>query len=139
VEGREESEEDIPMTSPPSEKAPRPGKNARTAARPGFGERPGPKAPRTGDKRRAGPPSAQDFDMTRLFIGVGRQAGVRPADLVGAIAGEAGVEGRRIGSIEIGDNYSLVEVPEPLADQIVAALRQATLRGKKVQVRRDKA
>ncbi|WP_235216807.1 DbpA RNA binding domain-containing protein [Archangium violaceum] len=77
--------------------------------------------------------------MARLFIGVGRHAGVRPADLVGAIAGEAGVEGRRIGAIEIGDNYSLVEVPEPLADQIVAALRQATLRGKKVQVRRDRA
>ena len=107
----------------------------RAAARPGSGERPGPKAPR-GEKRRAGP--SQDFDMARLFIGVGRQAGVRPADLVGAIAGEAGVEGRRIGAIEIGDNYSLVEVPEPLTEKIIAALRQATLRGKKVQVRRDR-
>ncbi|WNG58702.1 DEAD/DEAH box helicase [Archangium gephyra] len=139
AEGREEAEEEIPLVPPPTERAPRPGKNARAAARPGVGERPGPgpKEPR-GDKRRAGPPS-QEFDMARLFIGVGRHAGVRPADLVGAIAGEAGVEGRRIGAIEIGDNYSLVEVPEPLADQIVAALRQATLRGKKVQVRRDRA
>jgi ATP-dependent RNA helicase DeaD len=139
AEGRDEAEQDIPALPPPSEKPSKPGKNARAAARPGFGDRPGPgpKGPR-GDKRRAGPPS-QEFDMARLFIGVGRQAGVRPADLVGAIAGEAGVEGRRIGAIEIGDNYSLVEVPEPLADQIVTALRSATLRGKKVQVRRDKA
>jgi len=136
VEGQDEADEEIPTQAPPSEKGPRPGKNARAAARPGMGERPGPRAPR-GDKQRAGP--SPEFDMARLFIGVGRQAGVRPADLVGAIAGEAGVEGRRIGAIEIGDNYSLVEVPEPLADQIVTALRSATLRGKKVQVRRDKA
>ncbi len=139
VDGRDNEEEEIPTAPPPSEKRGHPGKNARAAARPGFGERPGPgtKGPR-GDKRRASPPS-ENFDMARLFIGVGRHAGVRPADLVGAIAGEAGVEGRRIGAIEIGDNYSLVEVPEPLADQIVTALRSATLRGKKVQVRRDKA
>jgi ATP-dependent RNA helicase DeaD len=77
--------------------------------------------------------------MARLFIGVGRRAGVRPADLVGAIAGEAGVEGKRIGAIQIGDEFSLVEVPEPMADQIITALRQTTLRGKKVPVRRDRA
>ncbi|WNG48258.1 DEAD/DEAH box helicase [Archangium minus] len=133
VEGQEEEEEDIPTLPPPTQKPPRPGKNARMAERAGPRERPG--GP-PGTKRRSGPP--QDFDMARLFIGVGRHAGVRPADLVGAIAGEAGVEGRRIGAIEIGDNYSLVEVPEPLAEQIISALRQATLRGKKVQVRRDR-
>jgi ATP-dependent RNA helicase DeaD len=76
--------------------------------------------------------------MARLFIGAGRNAGIRPADLVGAIAGEAGVEGKRIGAIEIGDAYSLVEVPESSAEQVIVALRQATLRGKKVPVRRDR-
>jgi ATP-dependent RNA helicase DeaD len=141
VEGQGQEEEDIPLVPPSSDKAPRPGKpgkDTRMAERAGkAGERPGPEGAPRGPKRRPGPPS-QDFEMARLFIGVGRQAGVRPADLVGAIAGEAGVEGRRIGAIEIGDNYSLVEVPEPLADQIIAAMRQATLRGKKVQVRRDR-
>ncbi|PTL75957.1 heavy metal transporter [Vitiosangium sp. GDMCC 1.1324] len=137
VEGQEH-EEEIPMMPPPSEKPARPGKNARMAERAERfrpGERPAPGAQK-GPKRRTGP--SQDFDMARIFIGVGRQAGVRPADLVGAIAGEAGVEGRRIGAIDIGDNYSLVEVPESLADQIISALKQATLRGKKVQVRRDR-
>jgi ATP-dependent RNA helicase DeaD len=76
--------------------------------------------------------------MARLFIGAGRGAGLRPGDLVGAITGEAGVEGKRLGSIEIGDNYSLVEVPESQAEQIITALRQTTLRGKKVLVRRDR-
>ena len=77
-------------------------------------------------------------DTARLFIGAGRRAGIRPGDLVGAITGEAGVPSRSLGAIEVADNYSLVEVPESLADDIVAAMRKALLRGQKVAVRRDK-
>ena len=76
--------------------------------------------------------------VVRLWIGAGRQAGIRPADLVGAIAGEAGVPSKAIGAIEIAERFSLVEVPDDLADNIVAALKQATLRGQKVTVRRDR-
>jgi ATP-dependent RNA helicase DeaD len=57
---------------------------------------------------------------------------------VGAIAGEAGMESSQIGAIQIADAFSLVEVPEPFAERIITALRQATLRGKKVLVRRDR-
>jgi ATP-dependent RNA helicase DeaD len=137
VEGHDEEEEDIPLVPPPTARParpPHPGKDARAAARFGGKERPG--AEPRGPKRRPGP--SEDFDMARLFIGVGRNAGVRPADLVGAIAGEAGVEGKRIGAIQIGDTHSLVEVPESMADQIITALKQTTLRGKKVPVRRDR-
>jgi len=49
-------------------------------------------------------------DYVRLFVGLGRHAGVRPADLVGAIANEAGVKGDAIGAIEIADRFSMVEV-----------------------------
>ena len=49
--------------------------------------------------------------------------GVRPGDLVGAIANEAGVPSRVIGAIEIPDGFSLVEVPEGNADRIIVALR----------------
>jgi len=76
--------------------------------------------------------------MIRLFIGAGRQAGIRPADLVGAIANEAGIRSRDIGGIEIADRFSLIEVPAHLADGVIAAMRKATLRGQKVQVRRDR-
>jgi ATP-dependent RNA helicase DeaD len=76
--------------------------------------------------------------MTRLYIGAGRMAGIRPGDLVGAIAGEAGVESRVIGSIEIADKFSIVEVEEELAPAIIAALRNTKIRGRKVAVNRDR-
>ena len=76
--------------------------------------------------------------MVRLFLGAGRKAGIRPGDLVGAITGEAGVTSRSVGAIEIADNFSLVEVPESLADDIIAALRATQIRGKKVPVRRER-
>jgi ATP-dependent RNA helicase DeaD len=83
--------------------------------------------------------AAQSGDgVTRIFIGAGRDAGIRPADLVGAITGEAGITSRQLGAIEIADRFSLVEVPRDRADHIVAAMKKATLRGKKVQVRRDR-
>ncbi len=77
-------------------------------------------------------------EMAKIFVGAGRNAGVRPQDLVGAIANEAGVSGSLIGAIEITDRFSIVEVPEQVADQVVKALGKSSLRGKKVQVRRDR-
>jgi ATP-dependent RNA helicase DeaD len=74
----------------------------------------------------------------RLFIGAGRRTGIRAADLVGAITGEAKVPSKALGAIQIADNYSLVEVPAELADGIVAAMKKATLRGQKVTIRRDR-
>ena len=77
-------------------------------------------------------------DMTRLFVGAGRRAGIRPGDLVGAITGEAGIDSREIGAIEISDGFSLVEVPEARAQDIIAALKATKLRGAKVAVRRER-
>jgi ATP-dependent RNA helicase DeaD len=74
----------------------------------------------------------------RIFVSAGRRAGVRPGDLVGAITGEAGIESRSIGAIEIADGFSLVEVPEEMADKIITALRATKIRGLKPTVRRDR-
>ena len=76
--------------------------------------------------------------MTRLFIGAGRAAGVRPQDLVGAITGEAGLTGRAGRRIEIADRFSLVEVPEDARRGVIAALRATKIKGKKVTVRRER-
>ena len=76
--------------------------------------------------------------VTRLFIGVGRSAGVRPKDLVGAITGESGIRGSQIGSIQISERFSLVEVSDHVADQVMQALRNGKIKGKKVKVRTDR-
>jgi ATP-dependent RNA helicase DeaD len=77
--------------------------------------------------------------VTRLYVALGRKAGVRPGDLVGAIANEAGIDSADIGAIEIADRFSLVEVPDRSADEIIRALRGTTIRGKRVMARRDRA
>ncbi|MCW2933159.1 MAG: ATP-independent helicase, partial [Actinomycetia bacterium] len=75
---------------------------------------------------------------TRLFVGTGRSSGVRPQDLVGAITGKSYLSGRDIGAIEIADRFSLVEVPESAADDVVAALRRAGIKGRSTTVRRER-
>ena len=60
--------------------------------------------------------------VARLYIGAGRKAKVRPGDLVGAIANEAGIDAGDIGAVRITDRFSLVEVPEEIADDVIAAL-----------------
>lgn len=155
----ERDEREIPSPTAPPARRPREegagrgedrpvkGRAARWAERgaPGWADRlqgdsaDGP-AHETGERgeRPSRPRPRRHGDNVRLFIGAGRQAGIRPGDLVGAITGEAGVENRDLGSIEIADKFSLIEVPEALADQIIAAMKQTTLRGKKVTVRRER-
>ncbi|NVJ24454.1 DEAD/DEAH box helicase, partial [Myxococcus sp. AM011] len=130
-EGRAKEEEEIPATAPMTER------KERTSRPGGPSSGPGSRPARTerGPKRPAGPPS---WDTTRLWIGAGRVAGMRPADLVGAIAGEAGLDSSQIGAIQITDAFSLVEVPEPDANRVIAALKAATIRGRKVVVRKDR-
>ncbi|MEO8695893.1 MAG: helicase-related protein, partial [Acidimicrobiales bacterium] len=77
-------------------------------------------------------------DMTRVFIGAGRVAGIRPQDLVGAIAGETALSGRDIGAIEIADRFSLVEIPAASVDDVIAALKATRIKGKKPTIRRER-
>jgi ATP-dependent RNA helicase DeaD len=72
--------------------------------------------------------------MVRLVMNLGREAGVRPGDIVGAIANEAGVPGRAIGAIDIYDRVAFVEVPADDRDRVVEALRNTTIKGRKLQV-----
>ncbi len=65
--------------------------------------------------------------------------GLRPGDLVGAIANEAGVPGSVVGAIQLFDDFALVDVQGNLADSIEHALRNATIRGQKLPVRRERS
>lgn len=117
--GAATDEEEIPQIA---ERAARDGKDRRDTG--GRRERRGNRSPAPG--------------MTRLFFGVGRGSGIRPQDLVGAIAGESRLSGRDIGAIEIADRFSLVEVPEAAADDVINALRRSTIKGRKATVRRER-
>jgi ATP-dependent RNA helicase DeaD len=74
----------------------------------------------------------------RIFVGMGRRRGLRPGDLVGAIVNEAGIAASSIGAIEIADQFALVEIAENHVDRVIKALSRATLKGRKVGVRRAK-
>ena len=128
----------IDVTKPSADR----GRPERGFERRPAGRREFPAAPREGGAGRLVDKPQRHIDadgrVVRLFVGAGRIAGVRPGDLVGAITGEAGIDSRSLGSIEIGDRFSLVEVPEALADQIITAMKAATIRGKKVQFRRER-
>jgi ATP-dependent RNA helicase DeaD len=69
-----------------------------------------------------------------LFVATGSQWGVRPGDLVGAIANEAGIEGRQIGRITILDRKSFVGLPREIAERILANFDTLDIRGVPVKL-----
>lgn len=93
------------------------------------GGRGGDRDSRGGDRQKRNDPG-----MIRLFVSVGRKDRVQPRDIVGAIAGEAGIPGRVIGSIDIFDAYSFVDVPERDARRVVEAMSGNTIKGKPVNI-----
>jgi ATP-dependent RNA helicase DeaD len=130
-----EDEAEIPTAAVRPERASRPRSDGPggVARKPAFernlqerGERP------------ARPPRAQSA-TGKIYIGGGRKLKIRPGDLVGAIANEAGLSGTEIGPITIFDRHSIVEVPESATESVIAALGKSTIKGKKLQVRRDRS
>jgi ATP-dependent RNA helicase DeaD len=83
-----------------------------------------------------GPRQRRDFGpdrgMTRLYLDIGRDDGVRPSDIVGAIANEANIPGRAIGAIDLFERFAFVEVPSNLSDRVMRALKRTTIRGRKI-------
>jgi ATP-dependent RNA helicase DeaD len=135
VEAGPDAEHEIPAAAAP-EARPHESRSPRRFSR---GAVIGPAGAERGAERRAprDRPSPSG-EVARLFIGAGREAGIRPGDLVGAITGEAGINSKELGAIQIADRFSLIEVPASRADDIMAALRATTIRGRKVPVRRDR-
>ncbi|HEU5422610.1 MAG TPA: DEAD/DEAH box helicase [Nitrolancea sp.] len=78
------------------------------------------------------PAQQAETGMTRLYLDLGRKEGIRPMDIVGAIANEAHIPGKSIGQIEITEKASFVDVPENVAQRVIQALNHTRLRGKPV-------
>lgn len=73
-------------------------------------------------------------NMVRLFINAGKKNKIRAKDVVGAIAGETGVPGKVLGSIDLFDDYTFVDVPSEYAKDVIYGMRNSKIKGKKVNI-----
>lgn len=72
--------------------------------------------------------------MVRLFINIGKKQKVRPGDILGAVAGESGIPGDVVGAIDMYDKYTFVEVPQEHGKKVLAAMKNARIKGHDIHV-----
>ena len=149
IEGAEvRPEDEVELDQAFLQSPPNAGSGSRGGARPfppGRGRGPGGPGGFAGGPGGPGGPGApgrarrpQTEPWAQLWIGGGRRAGLRPGDLVGAIANEAGVPGSVVGAIQLFDDHALVDVQASVAEAVAHALRNAKVRGHKLPVRRER-
>lgn len=92
-----------------------------------------PSAPGRKGEAASAPPS-----WVRLFVSAGERDGLGPGDVLGAAASESGVDGKRIGRIDVRESHSLVEVRQEDAQKVISALNGTTLGGRAVRVDYDR-
>jgi ATP-dependent RNA helicase DeaD len=131
AQGGERAEQEIPAAAPRLAEGRRAPHGSAQASRLS-----GPRAAPAGSRqiRRSGERD-REAGMVRIYVGAGREAGIRPGDLVGAIANEARINAKAIGAIEIEDRFSIVAVPEAMGRAIIEVLSRARIKGRKVPVR----
>jgi ATP-dependent RNA helicase DeaD len=92
-----------------------------------------PERRRTADSENEGPPEA---NMERFRLEVGWRDRVKPGNIVGAIASEAGISGRAIGRIRIYDTHSTVELPSGMPDAVFQDLRRLRVMNRELSISR---
>ena len=92
----------------------------------------------SGDRRerRERPARAPEENMQRYRVEVGHRDRVKPGNLVGAIAGETGLQGRMIGRIQIFDNHSLVDLPKGMPEDVFNSLQRLRVMNRELQISR---
>ncbi|MCB4410600.1 DEAD/DEAH box helicase [Synechococcus sp. MU1611] len=85
-------------------------------------------------ERRDRPARAPEENMQRYRVEVGHRDRVKPGNLVGAIAGETGLQGRMIGRIQIFDNHSLVDLPKGMPEDVFNNLRRLRVMNRELQI-----
>lgn len=79
---------------------------------------------------RATPPG-----QTRLWVGIGAEQGVKPIDLVNAVAGETGLPGKVVGTVDVREKHLFMDVATEHAHGIIAKLNRAQILGHRVKVK----
>ncbi len=75
-----------------------------------------------------------DVEMVRYMVAVGYDHGMRPGNLVGAVANEADLESRYIGHIEIMDHYSVIDLPSGMPSAVLNTLKKARVCGQPLDI-----
>lgn len=134
-----------PVRTPRPERAERPARDGGFPRREERGERPArfERGPRQDDAgfeprpRREMPPRGEpEFGMETYRIEVGHAHGVKPSNIVGAIANEAGLESRFIGRIDIHDDFSVLDLPADMPTDTLQHLKKVWVSGQQLQMRR---
>ncbi len=94
----------------------------------GGGEGRGPRGER--------PPGPPESHMERFRVEVGWRDRIKPGNIVGAIANEAGLNGKAIGRIQIFDTHSTVDLPKGMPEDVFQGLRQLRIMNKPLQISR---
>lgn len=77
---------------------------------------------------------AKEKGMARLFINVGKKQKIRPGDILGAIAGEAHIPGDMIGTIDMFDKFSFVEVSANVMSDVLKSMNKVKIKGKNIHI-----
>jgi len=142
---------DPPKPPHASAKAHRPRQERFPKERPGSGQHPGDRPGHAGPGgdlaspfRRAkrpdrgggtgGPPRAPAEGSVRYRLAVGHAHGVKPGNIVGAIANEANVDSRSIGRVDIRDDYSLVDLPADMPNDVLQHLKKVWVVGQQLRI-----
>jgi ATP-dependent RNA helicase DeaD len=78
---------------------------------------------------------ATPADQTRLWMSLGETQGVKPIDVVNAVAGETGLPGKVVGTVDVREKHLFVDVASEHANSIIAKLNRASIKGHKVKVK----
>jgi ATP-dependent RNA helicase DeaD len=87
-------------------------------------------------ERGATSPVSHEAGMTRLVLNVGKAGGVGPGDVVGVIAGLAGLSREDIGAIQLLPQQTFVDVADASADLVVKKLKGIKFKGRKLAIGR---
>ncbi|MCF5961002.1 DbpA RNA binding domain-containing protein, partial [Xanthomonas perforans] len=87
-------------------------------------------------RREPAPRGEPEFGMESYRIEVGHSHGVKPANIVGAIANEAGLESRYIGRIDIQDDYSILDLPADMPRELLQHLKKVWVSGQQLNMRK---
>ena len=81
--------------------------------------------------------ASSEVNMERFRVEVGHRDRVKPGNIVGAIANEAGIQGKKIGRIQIFDSYSLIDLPKGMPEKVFKDLKRLKVMNKELQINRS--